>query len=105
MKTSFLQVATSLSILLTIPAYGQTNKHEIRATFGMGVDSHVKDRCEQYIENRRDIERDIGMCCGENLDTKHDYMNITKKTCNMAHEKYVPGDKPGYGVCIKKDGK
>ena len=51
MKTSFLQVATSLSILLTIPAYGQTNKHEIRATFGMGVDSHVKDRCEQYIEN------------------------------------------------------
>lgn len=51
MKTSFLKVATSLSILLTIPAYGQTNKHEIRANFGMGVDSHVKDRCDQYIEN------------------------------------------------------
>jgi hypothetical protein len=32
-----------------------------------------------------------------------DYM--TKKTCNMAHEKYVPGDKPGYGVCVKKDTK
>lgn len=30
---------------------------------------------------------------------------ITKKTCNMAHEKYVKGDKPGYGVCIKKESK
>ena len=27
---------------------------------------------------------------------------ITEKTCNMAHENYVKGEKPGYGVCIKK---
>ena len=30
---------------------------------------------------------------------------ITKKTCNMAHEKYVQGEQPGYGVCVKKDSK
>lgn len=30
---------------------------------------------------------------------------ITEKTCNMTHEKYVPGEKPGYGVCVKKDTK
>lgn len=51
MKTKFIQVATFLSMFLAIPAYGQTNKHEIRANFGMGVDSHVKDVCNQYIEN------------------------------------------------------
>lgn len=30
---------------------------------------------------------------------------ITEKTCNMSHEKYVKGEKPGYGVCVKKDSK
>lgn len=27
---------------------------------------------------------------------------ITEKTCNMVHEKYVPGKTPGSGVCVKK---
>lgn len=30
---------------------------------------------------------------------------ITEKTCNMAKEKYVKGELPGYGVCIKKESK
>ena len=30
---------------------------------------------------------------------------ITEKTCNMAHEKYVKGELPGYGVCVKKESK
>ena len=28
---------------------------------------------------------------------------ITEKTCNIAKEKYIKGEKPGYGVCVKKD--
>ena len=28
---------------------------------------------------------------------------MTKQTCEMAHEKNLQGDKPGYGVCVKKD--
>ena len=27
---------------------------------------------------------------------------ITEKTCNLVHEKYVPGKAPGSGVCVKK---
>ena len=30
---------------------------------------------------------------------------MTKRTCEMAKEKYVAGDKPGYGVCVKKETK
>ena len=27
---------------------------------------------------------------------------ITEKSCNLIHEKYVPGKTPGSGVCVKK---
>lgn len=30
---------------------------------------------------------------------------ITEKTCDMTHEKYIKGEKPGYGVCVKKEEK
>ena len=30
---------------------------------------------------------------------------VTEKTCNMTNERYVKGEKPGYGVCVKKEKK